>query len=1106
MPRSFLACALLLAGCGVLEAQSGFVRSGSQAIPGATVTATQGDQKYSTVTDGDGHYTFPPLKEGTWVVEVSMFGFAPAKQEVDYASTTKPVDFTLLLADSPFLQRMRQIQQRASGGGANGGGTNAAGANGRGANNQASQLEQALQAEAPAVATDISAAIPGAAGTDSNDSLLVQGSLSGGLATNASADAAPLPGQFGPGYQMNGPGGFGAPGQAGAASASPGGGGGFGGQGGGFGGPGGGGGFGGRGGPGGGAGGRGQPGQRGANGQPRGQFGNRRQANQIRGQLSFSLNNSIWDAKPFSLTGQNVAQPAYAQSRFSAVVGGPLVIPKIVKDPGTFFFLSYFGTRARNPYTAVATVPTDLEREGNFSESVQSTGKGTQSVALYQPGTNVPFIGNIIPMGQISSISVGLLAYIPHANQPGLVNNYQYEASVPQDTDNLSFRIQRNITQKDRVSFNIGYQRRDQDTAQPYAFLDTISGYGFNAGVQWTRNIAPTLINNAGVTFNRNDNQTTPYFANGPNVASELGIQGTSSNPLDYGPPNLNFTNFGALSDGTASLTRNQSQDFSESVISIHGKHSLQFGIDFRRNDLASRTNSNGRGTYNFTGGATSEYMNGLAVPGTGFDFADYLLGLPESSSIRYGDTSTYFFNNVVSSYVQDTWQVNSNLTLILGLRYEFFSPFQEKYGHIANLDIGPDFSSVAIVTPENLLGPYSGAFPLGLVEPDYKDFSPRTALAWKVPNQKKSLLVRMGYGIYYNGQAYYAFPSRLASQPPFATSLNATNTASNPFTIADGFLAVVEGTVTNTYAVNKDYRTPYAQNWNVTIQKELGRGFFVDGTYLGTKGTRLDLQFAPTSAAAALNSSGYVYDTSVGDSIFHALQLRATQRFRRGISFNLLYQYGKSIDDASTFGGGAATVAQNWLDLAAERGLSSFDIRQSLTGNFVFTSPAGTATSRIRPDTWQGRLLKDWTLSGSLTAHTGTPLTARILGNQASSLAVTGGVGSERADATGLPVESSTGFFNLAAFIPPPAGEYGNAGRNTIPGPDLVTVNMQFARAFQIGPETRRRLEFRLEANNIFNQVNITSFQTVVNASNYGFPLAASSMRSLNAVVRFRF
>src|SRR5580658_7220824 len=149
VPKSFLACALLLACCGALEAQSGFVRSGSQPIPGATLTPTQGDQKFSTVTDGDGHYSFPPLKEGTWVVEVSMFGFAPVKQEVDYASTTKPVDFTLQLGESSFLRRMQQIQQRAAAGGT-GGGANGAGAGGAGAGGRASQLEQALQAEAPA--------------------------------------------------------------------------------------------------------------------------------------------------------------------------------------------------------------------------------------------------------------------------------------------------------------------------------------------------------------------------------------------------------------------------------------------------------------------------------------------------------------------------------------------------------------------------------------------------------------------------------------------------------------------------------------------------------------------------------------------------------------------------------------------------------------------------------------------------------------------------------------------------------------------------------------------------------------------------------------------
>ncbi len=165
--------------------------------------------------------------------------------------------------------------------------------------------------------------------------------------------------------------------------------------------------------------------------------------------------------------------------------------------------------------------------------------------------------------------------------------------------------------------------------------------------------------------------------------------------------------------------------------------------------------------------------------------------------------------------------------------------------------------------------------------------------------------------------------------------------------------------------------------------------------------------------------------------------------------------------------------------------------------------SPVGATGSRFAPDGAVARLLKDWQLSGGITAQTGNPLTARVLGNTAQ-LAQTGGIGSQRAEATGEPIETGAGFFNLDAFALPPPGVYGNAGRNTIPGPGTFAVNAAFARAFQLGE--RRRLEFRVEGNNVLNHVNYTNLYTVVNAVNYGLPSAAGPMRTLDAVVRFRF
>jgi len=1029
--------------------QTGVVKSANQPIPGATVSATQGTTIVVTTTDQNGRYSLQ-LGDGAWVLEVTMVGFQPARQGLTVSNAFHPLDFTLQLKESPMTARPR---------------TSAAG---RAGEQNPNQVESQLQTESQSNTQQV---VPAENADDSDEAFLVSGTLSKGPSQNAAQGSSSLQSGFGDqsGEQVAG---IGTP-----SLSVPG---------------------------------FGKSSKRSARGNPAPRLsGSRRRANEIHGALSVRFDNSALNAKPFSISGQDIHQPAYAQSRFSAAVGGPLVIPRIIKDPSTFFFFNYFGTRNRNPYTAVETVPTQLERQGNFSESIQSGG----SVRIYDPLTRQPFNGNVIPESRIDPIARSLLGYFPQPNVPGLVNNYVLQASVPRDTDDIQLRVQRNITNNDRLAYSLTFQRRDGDVSQPFGFLDTTSGDGLNTDLQWTRNISARITNNVRVAFKRNSNETTPYFANGENVALELGIQGTSSNPLNYGPPNLNFTNFGALSDASPVLTRNQSQSLGDNVIALRGTHSFTFGIQFTRNDLNIRTDPNGRGTFNFTGLLTSATTNRSPVAGTGFDFADFLLGLPQSSSIRYGDSSTYLRQNVWTAFAQDDWKVRPNLTLNFGLRYEYFAPFSEKYGRIANLDIASGYSAVAVVTP-GTSGPFSGGFPLGLINPDYNNFSPRVALAWKIPYFKQSTIVRAGYGVYYNGQAYSRLAFKLAQQPPFAVSSNVNTSLSHPLTLAEGFVSTAPGDVTNTFAVDRYYRTPYAQTWNLTIQRELGNGFFVEAGYLGAKGTRLEVLTLPNQGPPGApsrdkhqlgNAVGFTYDSSVGNSILHALTVRATQRFRHGISMNAHYQFSKSIDDSSTFGGAGNTVAQNWLDLAAERGLSSFDRRHSFDIDWVLTSPVGAIGSRFADHSWTTGLLKDWQLSGALIAQTGTPLTARVLGNSAIALAQTAGVGSGRADATGLGLSSANDFFNLAAFTIPPPGKFGNAGRNTISGPDFFVVNLGFGRSFQLD-EKRRRLEFRIEANNVFNNVSFTNINTVVNATNYGLPISAALTRIIDAKLRFRF
>jgi hypothetical protein len=365
-----------------------------------------------------------------------------------------------------------------------------------------------------------------------------------------------------------------------------------------------------------------------------------------------------------------------------------------------------------------------------------------------------------------------------------------------------------------------------------------------------------------------------------------------------------------------------------------------------------------------------------------------------------------------------------------------------------------------------------------------------------------------LGYGIYYNPTALNRLATELSEQPPFAETQTLTTSAANVLTLQNGLAtAPTNASILNTYAVQKNYKVGYAQSWNVSVQQNLSRSFFFELTYLGTKGTDLDTETVPNRAALGssplssqnslpiANAQQFIYDSSWGNSIYHAGQVRLMRRFARNMSFNVLYTYSKSIDDSSTFGGVGNVVAQNAFDLSAERGLSSFDRRHVLNLNYVLSTPTQAS--------WWKR---NWTLSGSALLESGTPLTARILGNQ-SNVAGTGVVGSGRAEATGLPITDGSGYFNPAAFTYPASGELGDAGRNTIPGPWSWSLNTAFGRYFTIGGEgSRKRIELRFETNNTLNHVNITNVNTVFGSALYGLPTTAGAMRTADINIRFRF
>jgi len=783
---------------------------------------------------------------------------------------------------------------------------------------------------------------------------------------------------------------------------------------------------------------------------------------------------SIFDAAPFSLNGQKTKKPGGFQNLFGFTIGLSMKGSKRLHIDKVLLFASYTGNLQRVGSSLITTVPTLAERSGDFS----GTGR-----VVYDPVTGLPFSNNQIPPSRISPIAKGLMEHIPVPNQPPAIQNFVHTTSMPHVSQAMNTHSVLTFSRGDQVSSAVNWNRGTGRTPQLFSFTDKTFGHGFGANVDWRRAFGSRVFNTFTISCNRNTNLAIPHFANGPDVASHLGIEGASRNPMNYGPPNLNFTNFGSLNDGAFSKSAIYSAGVSDLISLNSGDHSWSFGAGYSSTFYNTATDANGRGTFTFNGSAT------------GFDFADFLLGFPSSSSISYGNSTTYFRTTGYFVFAQDDYHLRPNMTLNLGLRYEFFSPWREKYGRMSNLALGPEVGDVTIVTPA------MPGEPAGLMKPDRNNFAPRTALAWK-PLTKRTMTVRLGYSWFYDPGVYNQFRARLAAQPPFAVSSALNTSLDDRLTLATGLTATpTPKSVGNTFAVKRDYRDMYAQTWNVSVQSDMPAGLIGELAYVGTKGTRLDAQGIQKQALENGNVKAFVYDTPDGNSIHHAGQARLTRRLQGGFSASLSYTYAKSIDDSSALGGPGNTIAQDFDNRRAERGLSSFDRRHSFTAEYVLTSPFATGRRWLPNGGLLVSVLKAWTVSGNIILATGNPLTAQVIGNQFDPA----GTGpTSRASATGLPVSTGTGYFNVQAFALPAPGQTGNAGRNTIPGPGLFSMNVSLQRTIRLGE--RVQLQMRLDSTNVTNHVNIVSVGTVVNALTFGLPSAAGGMRTLTSHLGFSF
>ena len=1083
-----------------LNASVGFVRTAQgTGVPGASVRLTNAETHKSWLswTDESGKFQFPGLVPGKYHIEATQLGFAPAALDAEIPfSAGRPLTITLNVATlaeleaNPGAHAPGEHARRygpGTGGGewqrrpgapvrgqAPPGQANAArpGISGGGFQ-QAGLTEEEngtddQQEVGSATAAQNNGGGPGAADSGANassDSFLLQGTVGQGLVVQGDTG----------GLSMGGPG---------------------------------------RGGPG-----RG-PGGRTFGGGGRGRFG-RQNANRLRFSLYDRYENSALDARPYSITGAESPKVGHYDEHAGANVGGPLKIPHVYDGSDrTFVFVNYEHEIEQTSVNTFSTVPTLDERGGDFC--------GLTGVQLYDPYSNLTGSRTLLGNGcqipatvPLDTAATKLLAYVPQPNLTGNVQNYLLQGTTPLNSDHVNFHLIHTINAK--FGLNAGYNLSSQRSSTLGNFPDTGGtqsslGQNFDLGVSHTW--SPSLVEATEVNWSRNRTKVLSDNSYLNNIAGAAGINGVNTDPINYGIPGIGLTSFSGLNDPIPSLLRNQTLRFSDNLTWTHAKHTLKFGGEIRRIQLNTEADPLPRGQFTFTGLMTSQLdANGNPIPGTGNDFADFLLGLPYSTKTQFGPNA-YFRRWDFIAYAQDDWRVTKRFTFEAGLRYEAVTPPVELYNHIANLDLNGDATQVDMVQP-NGKGLYQGAYPRALVHGDYGNWAPRIGFAWQPFNFKPKIIVRGGYSIFYNVSSYNTLAQQyLAYQPPFATSQNLLTSGTQLLTLENGFPG--SGlTVPNTGGVDPFYKDGYAQIWSLGTETTFAQNWLLDLTYTGTKGTNLDLLRAPNRAPLGTNplntqtdlqipyATSFYYDQSGANSIYNALQVRIMHHYTKGLLLLGTYTFGKSLDNASSIGGSSPVVVQQDGNYAAQYGLSSFDVRHQVRVFSMYEIPFGEH-HRFATYGWKKHALGEWRLMNMVTWQTGTPTTP-LLGGIAANNSGTGANFSERPDQIGNPNlgicgGSSLAFFNTAAFAAPPAAQYGNAQRNSIEGPCHLSWNISLAKAFRFGPEQRHRIDARWDVQNLTNSPSFSGLSTTLGSSSFGRVTSAGSMRTMNFQIRFNY
>ena len=818
------------------------------------------------------------------------------------------------------------------------------------------------------------------------------------------------------------------------------------------------------------------------------------------------IRNNVFDARNFfDPSGQPA--PPFHENQFGGALGGPIVKSR------TFFFVNYEGQVIRQSLAHIFSVPTAAERAGNFSGLA----------VIDDPVSHLPFAGNVITE-PLSTAAVALLAKVPLPNLPGNANNLLSVAGQSTNTNQYNARLDHQFSVADTASARASvFDAQEVDPFGSSVLNEALlPGFGrvldtrsVNLLLSETHTFSPNLFNELRFGWLRVSGGQGDPNAGNP-YAAQYGLQGTTTNPRDFGYPQVSLSNaFTTMGDATGFTTRiDRDFEFYDNITLHRGTHTLQFGAYFFHLSFNPAYPNDARGVYTFSG----QY--------TGNALADFLLGDPSQAQVGIGEGAENAHTNWAHLYIQDGWQARRNLKIDVGLRYEFNQNLMAQQNQTSDIDLlapgGPAFvvagspsnlspaaSALAALSPIPVISAASAGWNNSLLTPKDLRLSPRIGLAWAAT---KETVVRAGFGIYTN-QAAYSVLQNLAENIPFFLVKTVANGSAAPTYSMQNILSANPTGAIGANSVNHSFAIEYNEVWNAAVQRALGASTTIEAEYVGSKTVHADSSTAvniPQTFGGPRPYPSLNAFTTIrwdGWAKFNGLTLKAVRRFANDFSFYSTYTWSKSMDDASDAGTTNAeyNLPQNVYAPALEKADSSFDHRQRLTANAVYNLPFAKAAHG-----WLHKAAGGWRASGILTIQSGAPFTVNLssaTGQDVAHIGLVSGNNIERPDLISNPnngPQTAAEWFNTSAFILPGQDTFGTAGRNVVTGPGLTSLDLSLQKEGTLHEGVR--LQFRFDVYNSLNHTNFDLPGRIFGASNFGVITSAEDPRELQFALKLMF